>query len=744
MKHLSPRSYPWIVLAVAVAIRVWTLLDALRAPFWKVPLVDELAYLQTAARILQHQPPPLGAYYTAPGYAWILGAVLALGLDPQIVKFTQLLVGIASAWMVYRLTARWFSPREGLVAGLLWALYPSALFHELLLLKPTFTVALVVGALLLMSSVPRDGLGGKERWSRTVGAGLLLGLATLLRGETLLVGLILAGVLARTLRRRRLAWTVALGLLAGQAAVVAVPTALNLARGAGPVVVAYSGGVNFYIGNHPGADGGYLPLIPDRSDARVEERDAVELARRRMGRPLDAAAVSRFWSEEGLRFWREHPGDAVALTVRKLALLWSPQEIADVLSRRLASRWVRSLRNPVIGGGLVLPLALVGLVLSWRRRQAWLARGYLLASEAALVPFFLFERFRLPMIAGAVVPLAAHAVVRAWDAARSRQWKGLVTAVLATAVVGAALSIVQLICTFVIMSVYTRLQARAAVPLNLRPAAATQQRPGTWRARLIVWLSIGGLLLLLLTPLLSLVGRSFTLEGQPTVRYYEALFTNPTQSYFYTPPAEAIRNSLLVAGATVTLAVALGLVSAYLLVGPPNLAQAVLDPLLMLPLGASAVTLGLGYIRALDQPPLNLRASPLLLPLAHTLVAFPFVVRSLLPALRGMNPHWREAAGVLGASPPRIVREIELPIVSRALLVGAVFAFTISMGEFGATLLLARPDFPTMPIVIYRLLGAQGALNQGQGLAMSSLLMLVCTVGFILIERFRLGEIGEF
>jgi len=487
VKHLSPRSYPWIVLAVAVAIRVWTLLDALRAPFWKVPLVDELAYLQTAARILQHQPPPLGAYYTAPGYAWILGAVLALGLDPQIVKFTQLLVGIASAWMVYRLTARWFSPREGLVAGLLWALYPSALFHELLLLKPTFTVALVVGALLLMSSVPRDGLGGKERWSRTVGAGLLLGLATLLRGETLLVGLILAGVLARTLRRRRLAWTVALGLLAGQAAVVAVPTALNLARGAGPVVVAYSGGVNFYIGNHPGADGGYLPLIPDRSDARVEERDAVELARRRMGRPLDAAAVSRFWSEEGLRFWREHPGDAVALTVRKLALLWSPQEIADVLSRRLASRWVRSLRNPVIGGGLVLPLALVGLVLSWRRRQAWLARGYLLASEAALVPFFLFERFRLPMIAGAVVPLAAHAVVRAWDAARSRQWKGLVTAVLATAVVGAALSIVHLDREDVVLRVNVGsmlLEAGRYEEALEEFEAVRRQEPSAWRVEM--------------------------------------------------------------------------------------------------------------------------------------------------------------------------------------------------------------------------------------------------------------------
>jgi len=308
----------------------------------------------------------------------------------------------------------------------------------------------------------------------------------------------------------------------------------------------------------------------------------------------------------------------------------------------------------------------------------------------------------------------------------------------------AALSVVQLVCTFTIMVIYTQVQARAAIPLDLRPSAATQQRPSTWRARLTVWLSIGGLLLLLLAPLLALVERSFFLEGQPTLRYYEALFTNPTQSYFYTPPAEAIRNSLLVAGGTVALALALGLSSAYLLAGSPSPAKAILDPLLMLPLGASAVTLGFGYILALNQPPLDLRASPLLLPLAHTLVAFPFVVRSLLPALRGMNPHWREAAGVLGASPARVLREIDLPIVSRALLVGAVFAFTISIGEFGATLLITRPDFPTMPVVIYRLLGAQGALNQGQGLAMSTLLMLVCTVGFVLIERFRLGDIGEF
>lgn len=308
----------------------------------------------------------------------------------------------------------------------------------------------------------------------------------------------------------------------------------------------------------------------------------------------------------------------------------------------------------------------------------------------------------------------------------------------------AALSIAQMLFTFAVMVVYTRVQARTSVPLDFRPAQATQRQATTWSSRLIVWVSMGGLMALLLVPLLALVDRSLSLEGAYTLRYYQALFTNPSQSFFYVPPAVAVRNSLLVAGAAVALSLTLGLISAYMLSGPSRPIKTVLDPLFMLPLGTSAVTLGFGFIVALDQPPLNLRASPWLLPLAHTLVAFPFVVRSLLPALRGMNPGWRESARTLGASPARVMREIDLPIVGRALLVGAVFAFTVSMGEFGATLLVARPNFPTMPIVIYRLLGAQGALNQGQGLAMSALLMVVCGVGFILIERFRVGEIGEF
>jgi len=311
--------------------------------------------------------------------------------------------------------------------------------------------------------------------------------------------------------------------------------------------------------------------------------------------------------------------------------------------------------------------------------------------------------------------------------------------------VAAALSLLQIGCTFALMVAYTRLQKRITVPLQLRPRRITARRPRTWKERWLVGTNVAVMVVLLVVPLLSLAERSIS-AGQAgySLTYYRELSVNRQSSIFFVPPLLAMRNSLIFAGTTVGLALILGLISAWFLAHERGRLGRLLDPVFMLPLGTSAVTLGFGYIIALAKPPLNLRASPVLVPLAHTLVAFPFVVRSLLPVMRGIHPHLREAAQVLGASSWRVWREVDLPIVGRALLVGAVFALTVSLGEFGATVFVARPQMPTMPVVIYRLLGQPGAINYGQALAMSTLLMLVCAAGFLAIERFRYGEIGEF
>lgn len=362
-----------------------------------------------------------------------------------------------------------------------------------------------------------------------------------------------------------------------------------------------------------------------------------------------------------------------------------------------------------------------------------------IGAAALLVFLFTFTSFGVILILGG--PRLATIEVEVY-----RQTVNLFNLPLA-----ATLSILQMILTFVIIAAYTELQERTAVPLTFRAQATLQRAPRTWRERLFVLGAVGLVIGMVLAPLLALVERSLTvLGGAVSLRAYQALRENPTRSIFFVPPTVAIRNSVTFALLTMLLSLAIGTISAYFLVPPRGLGagapglRRLLDPLFMLPLGTSAVTLGFGYIVALDEPPLNLRTSPVLIPLAHTLVAFPFVVRSLLPVLRGINPALREAAAVLGAAPARVLGEVDLPIVGRALLVGAVFAFAVSMGEFGATALIARPETPTMPVVIFRFLGQPGARNYAQALAMSSLLMLVTALGFFLIERLRYKEVGEF
>lgn len=320
----------------------------------------------------------------------------------------------------------------------------------------------------------------------------------------------------------------------------------------------------------------------------------------------------------------------------------------------------------------------------------------------------------------------------------------------------AALALVQLLCTLVLTLIYTRLTARLSRPIELRAPRAVTQPFASPRSQFAATAFLVLLALFFAAPLAGLAARSITRLGgergqtatvQPglTLDYYSTLGEDQRGNIFFATPIEAIQTSLIYAGSTVFFALAIGLPASWALArrGDAWLSR-LLDPLLMLPLGTSAVTLGLGFIVALNSPPLDLRASPLLVPLAHTLVALPFVVRSLVPALRSIRPRLHQAAAVLGAAPAQVLRHIDVPLVGRALVVSALFAFAISIGEFGATAMIARPEYPTIPVLIYRLLSQPGALTYGQAMALSTILMLVTGGGMLAIEKLRVAEIGEF
>ncbi len=318
------------------------------------------------------------------------------------------------------------------------------------------------------------------------------------------------------------------------------------------------------------------------------------------------------------------------------------------------------------------------------------------------------------------------------------------------------LSLIQLFCTLLFSILYSRIVPRTVVTSG--PRLVDPRRPRSAQTRIFVACMALFLFIFYFLPLVSLPVRSITrLEadrGQRgavqyglTGNYYSELFVNRRGSVFYVPPVQAVGYSLGYAGLTMLLSLAMGLPVASALARPGRL-ERVLDPLLMLPLGASAVTLGLGFIISFNKPVfasgLPLLASPLLVPVAHSIIALPFVVRTLQPALSSIPERLRQAAATLGASPLRVWYEVDWPIVRRAVLSAAVFAFTVSLGEFGATSLVYRPEYPTLPMAIYRFLSQPGGLNYGQAMAMATVLMLVTCAGILAIEKLRLPGAGEF
>jgi thiamine transport system permease protein len=310
------------------------------------------------------------------------------------------------------------------------------------------------------------------------------------------------------------------------------------------------------------------------------------------------------------------------------------------------------------------------------------------------------------------------------------------------------LALLQLLFTLAFALIYSRMVRQTAV--SLAPRSLTPQPPGTRWQKIFVTCLSGLLLAYFMLPLISLPLRSMTrLESDRgersavqldlTLDFYRELFRNQRGSAFYVPPVAAIGNSLLYACLTVVLSLALGFPVAVSLRQPGRL-ERLLDPLFLLPLGASAVSLGLGLIVAYGR----LLTYPWAVPLAHTMIALPFVIRTLQPALASIPIRLRHAAATLGASPLKVWWEVDWIIIRKAVLSAAIFAFTVSLGEFGATALIYRPEYPTLPVAIYRFLSQPGALNYGQAMSMATLLMLVAGTGILVVERLRLPGKQEF
>jgi thiamine transport system permease protein len=304
----------------------------------------------------------------------------------------------------------------------------------------------------------------------------------------------------------------------------------------------------------------------------------------------------------------------------------------------------------------------------------------------------------------------------------------------------AALSVLQLVVVVGLLLAAAR--ARRTADPSLARVVARPRRLARGDVPALVATSV--LALLVLGPIAALVAGSLRTDGAWSLANYRALETtgqsSGQQQALVVPVTDALMTSLRTAVDATWMSLLLGLTVAVVATRrsrsrSERRVRTVLDGLFMLPLGVSAVTLGFGFLITLDRPPLDLRDSPLLVPIAQALVALPLVVRTLVPVLGSVDDRLRQAAATLGASPFRAALTVDLPVVGRPLLASAGFAFAVSLGEFGATSFLARDEHPTLPVVIFGLIGHPGPMNYGMALAASVVLAATTATVMLAVER---------
>lgn len=442
-KLLQQHQAVLLVMLLTLAVRLIYLLEIQDVPDFQAPLVDEEWHWLWAEQIRTESFSGDGPFFRAPLYAYFLAFLqFVTGSSFFWVRLLQAVLSAATAGLLYRLTERLFDRTTGLVAGIVYALYGPLVFFDARLLIPVlFDFLLVLGMYRLLAAQDKYGI---RAWLIT---GLVFGLAAATRPNILaVIPFLLIWLVLR--KRKGVASKLRLQATAAMLIGVMLPiipvTAHNYARTGDFILISSQGGVNLYLGNNAEADG-LTVIMPELDRTRsigwrdfIPETDAI--ARRESGRELSPGETSSFWTRKAIDFVVHSPGDFIELTGRKVVYLLSGYEQSNnvdpyqqrehsVLLSMLVWRF-----GLIFPFGVLLPVALAGVVLTWSTRKQLLPVYVLLLVYAGtVVVFFVTSRYRLPLTPFLIV-LASAAIVRIVRAGMQGQWKMLLPALGLTAV----------------------------------------------------------------------------------------------------------------------------------------------------------------------------------------------------------------------------------------------------------------------------------------------------------------------
>ncbi len=299
-------------------------------------------------------------------------------------------------------------------------------------------------------------------------------------------------------------------------------------------------------------------------------------------------------------------------------------------------------------------------------------------------------------------------------------------------------SIIVLLATLVYIWSSSKEGSRADVALGEGVSKWSGRRPTSITTILIV-IYILVVFLVIFAPLTSVGMESLVSETSGsglTLEWYEQVISTQNDPTISISPLGAIINSLLFGSLTMILSVPLSIITAHMLHGSKFKRKWILDLLLLFPIGASSVALGYGLVKAYSGSPYHLTGTWYIVVLVHSVIAYPLGARAVYSSLRSIPPNLIKASRSMGAGPIESYFKVKLPLMMPGILVAAVFAFAISIGELGATLMVSKEAFMTMPVFLYRMIEG-GGRHFGAMNAFAVILMGITFLSFLAIEMIK-------
>ncbi len=428
-----------LVFMLALIVRVVYLLQIRHTDAFPLLLGDAQLFDTWAREIAAGNWAGDQVFFNAPLYPYFLAMVYAIaGRDLMLVRLIQIGLGSLSCALVAIAGNTLFSRRVGLVAGMLLALCPTAIFTECLIQKEVLALFLMS---FLMVLLPRSWDAGEPKtgW----GVGMVLGCLALVRENAMviLVTVILVYFFVHIQERKKaLVWIVSCILGVG---LILLPVgARNWVVSRELVLITANSGFNFYIGNHKNADGTYNPVIKGHGDWQDERRDAIRIAENAAGRKLASSAVSEYWYAKALSEIRADVSGWLRLMVRKWFLVWNFAEISDSESQYVAADGSRILSFLMffLHFGVLGPLAVLGAALTWeRRKQLGVYLLMVVSYMASIALFFIFSRFRYPIFP-VLMPFAAAGLVHGIECLHRRAYRKLALPIVLTGLAAIAMN----------------------------------------------------------------------------------------------------------------------------------------------------------------------------------------------------------------------------------------------------------------------------------------------------------------